>query len=185
MQCERWLLLLTLGLAVSAAPARAESRMPLTDGWALQSSAKVSARGEDVSRPGFSTAGWQAVTVPNTVVGALVENGTYRDPYFGMNLRSIPGTDYPIGQRFTLLPTPEGSPFKPAWWYRREVVLPKRLSGRSLALHLDGVNYRASVWFNGTRVGAPDEVVGVFRRFQFDVTALARPGERATSSRSR
>src|SRR5688572_28151974 len=174
MRCERWLLLLTLGLAV---PAAAGSRTPLVDGWTLQSSAKVSARGEDVSRPGFATAGWHAVTVPNTVVGALVESGTYRDPYFGMNLRSIPGTSYPIGQRFTLLPTPDDSPFKPSWWYRREVALPRQLAGRSLTLHLDGVNYRASVWFNGTRIGTPDEVVGVFRRFQFDVTALARPGE--------
>jgi exo-1,4-beta-D-glucosaminidase len=177
MRCERWLFLLALGLSVPAARATAASRTPLVDGWTLQSAAKVAARGEDVSRPGFATAGWHTVTVPNTVVGALVENGTYRDPYFGMNLRSIPGTTYPIGQRFTLLPTPDDSPFKPAWWYRREVALPARLAGRSLALHLDGVNYRASVWFNGTRVGSPDEVVGVFRRFEFDVTALARPGE--------
>jgi exo-1,4-beta-D-glucosaminidase len=174
MRRERWLLLLTLGFTT---PAAAESRTALVDGWTLQSSARVAARGDEVSRPGFATTGWQAVTVPNTVVGALVENGTYPDPYFGMNLRNIPGTAYPIGQRFTLLPTPDDSPFKPAWWYRREIALPKQLAGRSLALHLDGVNYRASVWFNGTRVGAPDEVVGVFRRFELDVTRLARPGE--------
>jgi exo-1,4-beta-D-glucosaminidase len=174
MGCERWLFLLMLGLAV---PAAAGPRTPLIEDWALQSSAKVTARGEDVSRPGFATTGWHRVTVPNTVVGALVGNGTYRDPYFGMNLRSIPGTSYPIGQRFTLLPTPDDSPFKPAWWYRREVALPRQLAGRSLTLHLDGVNYRASVWFNGTRIGTPDEVVGVFRRFQFDVTPLARAGE--------
>jgi exo-1,4-beta-D-glucosaminidase len=178
MRCERWLLPLALGLSTAAIPAAgAGSRTPLTRGWTLQSSAKVAAAGEDVSRPGFSTSGWHDVSVPNTVVGALVENGTYRDPYFGMNLRTIPGTSYPIGQRFTLLPTPDDSPFKPAWWYRREISLPRSLSGRSLALHLDGVNYRASVWFNGTRVGAPDQVVGVFRRFEFDVTHLARPGE--------
>ncbi|MET0551395.1 MAG: sugar-binding domain-containing protein, partial [Vicinamibacteria bacterium] len=177
MRCERRLLLLALGLSVSAAPATAGSRTALVDGWTLQSAAKVAAGGEQVSRPGFATTGWHDVRVPNTVVGALVENGTYRDPYFGMNLRSIPGTNYPIGQRFTLLPTPDDSPFKPAWWYRREVALPKGQAGRSLALHLDGVNYRASVWFNGTRIGSPDEVVGVFRRFEFDVTRLARPGE--------
>ena len=37
-----------------------------------------------------------------------------------MNLRSIPGATYPIGERFSLLPTPEDSPFKPSWWYRKE-----------------------------------------------------------------
>ena len=69
-----------------------------------------------------------------------------------MNLRSIPGTTYPIGQRFTLLPMPEDSPYKPSWWYRKEFVVPEALAGRSLWLHFDGINYRANVWVNGTQI---------------------------------
>ena len=80
---------------------------------ALQSSAQVPAEGRRRLHRGFATDGWHAVTVPNTVVGALVENGTYPDPYFGMNLRKIPGTTYQIGEHFTLIPTPADSPFKP------------------------------------------------------------------------
>jgi exo-1,4-beta-D-glucosaminidase len=137
----------------------------------------VTARGEEISRPGFATAGWQAITVPNTVVGALVENGTYKDPYFGMNLRALPGMDYAVGTRFSLIPTPDSSPFKPAWWYRREFTMPASLAGRSVALHLDGINYRANVWFNGTRIDTQDKVVGVFRRYEYDVTKLSRAGE--------
>jgi exo-1,4-beta-D-glucosaminidase len=163
------------GFAVLAAGADAE-RLALHEGWSLVSSAGVSDTGEGVSRPGFPTEGWYKVSVPNTVVGALVENGTYPDPYFGMNLRLIPGTEYPIGQRFTLIPTPDSSPFKPAWWYRKEFEVPASFAGRHLYLHFNGINYRGSVWFNGTKVAGPDEIVGAFRRYEFDVTALARPG---------
>ena len=82
---------------------------------------------------GFVPDGWHKARVPNTVVGALVEDGTYADPYFGMNLRKIPGTTYKIGERFTLIPTPDDSPFKPAWWYRTEFDLPAA-SGRAPAV---------------------------------------------------
>jgi exo-1,4-beta-D-glucosaminidase len=147
--------------------------------WKLQSSAKVGAAGEVVSTPGFETGGWHAITVPNTVVGALVGDGTYPDPYFGMNLRKIPGTSYPIGQRFTLLPMPADSPFKPSWWYRAELDVPASLRGRSFWLHLDGVNYRANVWLNGTRIAGSDDVAGAFRRYELDVTRLVRAGEKS------
>jgi exo-1,4-beta-D-glucosaminidase len=156
--------------------ADSETRLPLRDGWALQSSAKVAAQGAALSLPGASTEGWHKASVPNTVVAALVEDGTYTDPYFGMNLRKIPGTTYPIGERFTLLPMPADSPFKPTWWYRKEFVVPASSQGRSLWLHLDGINYRANVWLNGTRIATSSEIAGAFRRYLFDVTAVARPG---------
>jgi exo-1,4-beta-D-glucosaminidase len=158
--------------------AAASQGLRLHKDWALQSSAKIAGGGEALSRPGYDPRGWYAVTVPNTVVGALVENGTYPDPYFGMNLRSIPGTTYPIGERFTLLPMPAESPFKASWWYRTEFDLEAELSGRSLWLRFDGINYRANVWLNGTRLAGADEIVGVFRRYELDVTATARPGQR-------
>jgi exo-1,4-beta-D-glucosaminidase len=174
---RRPLLWLLAAAAVLPAPAHAASdRIVLGAGWTIQSAAKVAEKGEAISRPGYGTEGWQKASVPNTVVGALVENGTYEDPYFGMNLRKIPGTEYPIGQRFTLLPTPDNSPFKPAWWYRKEFELPASLAGRSLFLHFNGINYRGTVWFNGSKVAGPDEIAGTFRRYEFDVTALAKPG---------
>ena len=167
-----------LGQAETGPAAEPGARMDLTEGWRLQSSAKVAAKGEALSLPGFDASGFYAVSVPNTVVGALVENGTFPDPYFGMNLRSIPGTTYPIGQRFTLLPTPDDSPFKPSWWYRTEFDLPARLAGRTVFLRFAGINYRASLWLNGTRIAGPDAVAGAFRRYELDVTSLVRPGQR-------
>lgn len=167
------------GLLAVGLPGRAAAgeRTRLAAGWAIQSSAKVSAQGPALSRAGFDSAGWQRISVPNTVVGALVENGIYPDPYFGMNLRSIPGTSYPIGERFTLLPTPDDSPFKPSWWYRTEFEVPTTSAGRTSWLRFDGINYRANIWLNGTRIADDREVAGAFRLYEFEVTRLLRPGE--------
>jgi exo-1,4-beta-D-glucosaminidase len=164
-----------LALAVPAA-AGAGDRLALRSGWTIQSSANVADKGAALSKPGYNPEGWHRVRVPNTVVGALVENGTYHDPYFGMNLRSIPGTTYPIGERFTLLPMPADSPFKPSWWYRTEFRVPSAPTGRCFALHFDGINYRANVWFNGERLAGTGEVAGAFRRYEFDVTRLVHAG---------
>jgi exo-1,4-beta-D-glucosaminidase len=167
--------LLTAAPLAAAAPAHAGERLPLAQ-WSLQSSAVAKAAGDVLSQPGYAAGGWHTVRVPSTVVGALVDNGVYPDPYFGMNLRAIPGTTYPIGERFTLLPTPADSPFKPSWWYRTEFTVPAASAGRSFALHFDGINYRANVWVNGQRIAKADEVAGAFRRYDFDVTALVKAG---------
>src|SRR5688572_6356076 len=164
--------------AVSPVIAQPGSRVPLHKDWALQSSAKITATGRAISQPGLSTAGWHRITVPNTVVGALVESGVLPDPYFGMNLRTFPGTTYPIGERFQLLPTPEDSPYKPAWWHRIEFDLPQDTRER-VALHFNGINYRANIWLNGRLLDDAKGVAGTFRRYEFDVTGAARPGRNA------
>ena len=45
-----------------------ETGLMLREGWSLQSSAKVEAKGEVISTPAFSPNGWHAVTIPSTVV---------------------------------------------------------------------------------------------------------------------
>src|SRR4051812_39294279 len=87
---------------VVASPTLAQAApLPLDAGWTLQSSAKVPETGEIVSSGHVATKGWYPVTVPTTVFAGLVKNGVYHDPYFGMNLRSIPGVTYPIGKNFS------------------------------------------------------------------------------------
>ena len=147
--------------------------------WTLQSSAKAVAQGDAISSAGYDARGWHRVTVPNTVVGALVENGTYQDPYFGMNLRKIPGTTYPIGERFTLLPMPDDSPFKPSWWYRTEFDVPADRAGRSICASTSTASTTART--SGSTAldwQRPLKLVGVFRRYEFDVTSVARAGSR-------
>ncbi len=86
----------------------------------MQSSAQVPASGSQVSEPGFSTRGWYATSTPKTVFAVLVENGVYKHPYYGMNLRSFPGVEYKIGGQFANEEMPANSPYAVPWWYRNE-----------------------------------------------------------------
>src|SRR5689334_20616681 len=71
--------------AAAATAAPVDTKLPLAAGWTLQSSAKVTETGEVLSTTGYRPTGWYPVTVPTTVVAALVKLKVYPDPYFGMN----------------------------------------------------------------------------------------------------
>jgi len=150
----------------------ANPRIDLHDGWMLQSSCKVSATGAKISTAGFSTGGWHATTVPSTVVAALVADKTFPDPYFGENLRSIPGTTYPIGKMFSVRPMPKDSPFRCSWWYRTEFHAPDGFDGQHVWLNFGGINNRANIWLNGRRIADSRDVAGAYRTYEFDVTPL-------------
>jgi exo-1,4-beta-D-glucosaminidase len=162
---------LLLDLAFAAHAERQVLR--LTEGWQLQSSAQLQGpQGASLSTPGINTSGWYPTTVPRTVLAALVDNGVYPDPYYGENLKAIPGYKEERWLRMD-----EDSPFYPSWWYRTVFEAPKDFTGKHVRLHLDGINYRANIWLNGAKVAGDDEVVGMFRRFEFDVTDVMRPGQ--------
>jgi exo-1,4-beta-D-glucosaminidase len=144
----------------------------LSAGWMLQSSCKVSAGGPQISKAGFSTNGWHAVTVPSTVLAALIADKTYPDPYFGMNLRKIPGTSYPIGKNFSEMPMPKDSPFHCSWWYRTEFQYPAAAAGSHVWLNFEGINNHANIWLNGRQIGFKASISGSYRTYEFDVTKL-------------
>jgi exo-1,4-beta-D-glucosaminidase len=162
------------GSGVVRAGSEVGSRFPLKDGWAIQSSSRVREKGETVSTTSFKPDGWHTTSVPSTVVAALVADKTYPDPYFGMNLRSIPGTGYPIGGLFSILPMPEDSPFRTSWWYRKEFRLPATFRGKTVWLNFDGINYRSNVWVNGKRIADAAEMAGAWREFRFNITPVLR-----------
>ncbi len=173
----RWLSLfgvLFLGLQLPAQ--NRLNKVPLHDGWAIQSACKVDSRGETVSTTSFKPEGWYPTTVPMTVVAALVNNKVYPDPYYGMNLRSLPGMSYPIGTIFAKQPTADDSPFKCAWWYRTEFRVPATDKGKKIWLHFDGINYRANIWLNGHLVAGPDRVAGAWRTYEFEVSEWLNAG---------
>jgi exo-1,4-beta-D-glucosaminidase len=153
-------------------PEGANAKLFLRDQWMLQSSCQVKAAGEQISAPGYRTTGWHATSVPSTVVAALVADKTYPDPFFGMNLRLIPGTTYPIGKNFAELAMPRDSPFRCSWWYRTEFILPEKYEGSHVSLNFSGINYRANIWLNGKKLSDSKNVVGTFRAYEFDITPL-------------
>jgi len=178
-----WLTVL-LGSGLSFAqrpPARSpQSRLVLSDGWTLQSLYKVDAPGELVSTLKFVPRAWYAVTVPTTVVAELDKAKHYPDPYFGMNLRQLPGMTYPMGQTFVSLPMAQDSPFLVPWWFRKEFVIPESFRGKTVWLKFGGINYRANIWLNGKQIAKADDVAGAWRTYEFNVTPTTRIGQTNT-----
>ncbi|HUA14890.1 MAG TPA: glycoside hydrolase family 2 protein [Verrucomicrobiae bacterium] len=153
-----------------------EAKLELHDGWSLETSAKVDAKGEVISTPRFSPRGWHSATVPTTVVAALVKDHTYPDPFFGMNLRKFPGMNYPIGGNFSNIPMAPDSPFAVSWWYRKAFTVPESYKGKTVWLKFNGINYRADIWLNGKQIANSDDVAGAWRTYEFNITAAAKPG---------
>ena len=60
------------------------------------------------------------------------------------------------------------------WWYRKDFMVPATYVGRRITLDFDGVDEHCKVWLNGTLIG---ENGGMFRRFWFDVSGVALPGQ--------
>ena len=124
---KRAILLLSLLSFVIPLHGQAD-KLVLADGWRIQPSRDVSEKGSVLSTAGYQPQQWYRATMPSTVVAALAADRVYADPYFGMNMRSIPGTTYTIGTTFSSIPMPPGSPFRSSWWYRTQFTVPGRLS---------------------------------------------------------
>ena len=163
----------------TALPAQGHPSIPqsltLDQGWGLQSSAKLQVGGEVLSSATYQPRGWIPITVPTTVVAAMVKANIYPDPTFGMNLRKLPGVSYPIGENFSILPMPASSPFAVSWWYRKQFRLQSTQRGH-VALRFEGINYRANIWLNGHELADTSIVAGAWQRYTFDVTKLVKTG---------
>jgi exo-1,4-beta-D-glucosaminidase len=157
---KTYLLLIFTTLLISMSASASNNDDPvqfLASGWQIQSSAKVSDSGEKISTQEFNTDGWISSSVPSTVLSALVKNGVYRDPYYGRNLETI-----------------ARDPFLSPWWYRKQFDLDPAVRSDTVRLILDGINYSANIFMNGSQIASADLVSGAFRRFDIDISKLAR-----------
>ena len=174
---SRWVLVLLLFTGSSAfCQTRSSSTLRLADGWSLQSSGEVAETGDAISKPAYQPKGWYSVTVPSTVVAALVKHKVYPDPDVGMNLREFPGMNYPIGGNFSNYAMEQDSPFAVGWWYRKSFVLPATAKGKTIWLDFNGINYRANIWLNGKQIANIQQVAGAWRTYEFNITDSAHPG---------
>ena len=158
---------------------RAGTVTPLHEGWLLQSACKLQATGDAIATEAFVPDGWLKTAVPSTVLASQTAANVFPDPYFGMNLRQIPGTTYPIGGIFARLPMDPNSPYHCGWWYRTEFTAPAAAhEGERQWLHFGGINYRGEVWLNGHRIADSTGVAGAYRTYDFDVTEFLKPGRK-------
>jgi hypothetical protein len=101
-----------------ATSAVASTPIPLAAGWRIESSAKTTSGGETISRPGFDARAWHPATVPATVVAALVANGDYPDPYFGMQLTASGAKgDHTSRNFYSLSAKPDVLSDKSEWYF--------------------------------------------------------------------
>ncbi len=163
------LLIMSLGVGL----AQKSDVVMLGKGWTIRSAAEVKETGDKLSTSQFKPDGWHPATVPTTVLAALVDAKVYPDPYYGTNLKSTPG--YKEGRWLVI---PKDSPFRSPWWFRTEFLVPAAYKGKNLSLHLDGINYQANVWVNGKKIADSQSVIGMFRRFEFAVNGVLKPGEK-------
>ena len=129
--------------AVTVLKPVSDNAWEITSGWKLYEGDKV------------LTDEWYNAVVPGTVLTTLVQQGVYPDPKFGLNNLAIPD-----------------DLCRKDWWYCTDVTLTdEMLDGKTLELLFNGINYKADVWFNDTKVGS---IAGAFIRGRFDITSLAR-----------
>jgi len=149
-----------------------QEKLLLKENWAIQSSTEVKAGGNDISTPAFSAASWYPATVPSTVIGTLVENKVFPDPFYGTNFESLPG----YFERFNG-GIPEDSPYKVPWWYRTVFSLPESYKGMTTWLKFHSINYKANIWLNGQLIADTVAIEGAYRLYNLDITKYVKPGE--------
>jgi hypothetical protein len=131
--------------------------------WKMKRADQTGVRSEDISTDKISVKDWMPAIVPGTVLNSLVYNKIYPEPYYGLNnkLESelIPDL-YRAGRDFY------------TYWFRTEFKLDKaKHENRKTWLQVDGINYRAEIWLNGSMV---KYMSGMFIQNQIDITDYVR-----------
>ncbi|MFJ7728754.1 FIMAH domain-containing protein [Neobacillus sp. NPDC097160] len=121
--------------------------------WQIQSSAVSTDNGAIISKQGFKTDGWFNTTVPNTVMGALIEAGDIEDPFIHDRISRTDESRYNV-----------------PWWYRTEFTLPSAEQGKKIFVNFQGIGYQADIWINGTKIANKSDIIGSFRTYELDIS---------------
>jgi len=168
-------------------------------GWDVQSSAATTdwttrtgatQAGNEISAPGFSTAGWLPVAnddagAAGTEVEALLQSGICPDDTALAPVNQSvdgPASVFYSDNLTKCFGAPMTSPgadtnplFDVPWWFRTDFTSGLR-PGEDARLVINGVVGQADVWVNGTEVATEATVEGDYSSYTFDVTSLLRPG---------
>jgi hypothetical protein len=143
----------------SSAQAEGSARLDLHEGgWRLQRDSLVLAGGESLSTAGYRDDAWIAATVPGTILTSYMNVGAIPDPNYADNQLQI-----------------SDSFFYADFWYRHEFTAPTLAQDERAWLNVDGINWKADVFLNGSMLGS---IEGGFMRGRFDVTGRLLPGQK-------
>lgn len=134
-------------------------KIQLAEDWKIQSSAHISQTGKEISTDPKLSTHWLQTQVPTTVLGALVANKVYEDPYFGENLKAIPTEQ-----------------FKAPWWFITNFTIHPDQADLFAHLNFDGINYKANIWLNGHLIADRTAIDGAYRRTSFDISTYTTVG---------
>jgi hypothetical protein len=133
--------------------------------WVMKKANELNVADTAISNAGFPTQNWLPAIVPGTVLNSLVYNKLYPEPYYGINNKLTSGLIPDIAKA--------GRDFY-TYWFRTSFVLPDSFKNKNSWVQVDGINYRAEIWLNGTMVG---NISGMFLQDVIDVTDFAIPGK--------
>jgi exo-1,4-beta-D-glucosaminidase len=139
--------------------------------WLIESSAKAQESGAEISSAGFSTRGWYPVSGRATVMAGLLENGTYKNVFYGDNLRAA--TE----------PESSGSLFVIPWWFRTELSFAQGAPAIRTLLRVNGMIASADVWMNGHQVADRAAIAGAYPVRELDVTRWVHSGSNVLALR--
>lgn len=128
--------------------------------WQMQQAAKAG-NGHDISSANYDSKTWLPAQVPGTVLTNLVANKIYPEPYYGDN----------NSKKRNLIPdiAEAGREFY-HYWFRTNFSVPAAYKGKRIWLKFNGINYRCTIWLNGTNLG---NMAGMFNDQSLDITSLA------------
>jgi len=139
-------------------PPRPDGTLELSGGWKLVNQSFVSDDAVRISTCGYDDEKWLAATVPGTVLTSYLNVGAVPDMFYGDH-------QFQVSDSFAHC----------QWWYRNEVTVPASYQGKRVWLNLEGINYKADIYVNGTLVG---KMAGAFIRGRFDITGNVTVGEK-------
>ncbi|MDR1151042.1 MAG: discoidin domain-containing protein, partial [Bifidobacteriaceae bacterium] len=136
--------------------------------WRLARASEVALGGADLSSEAGAAASaqWVPATVPGTALTSYLNAGAIVDPDFSDNQLQISDTF-----------------FTADWWYTNHFPIPVDNKSKRTWLNFDAINWKANVYFNGTRLGprqgvSPSryDIEGAYTPAQFEVTDLVNYG---------
>ncbi|WP_128654889.1 glycoside hydrolase family 2 protein [Paenibacillus sp. 598K] len=125
------------------------------DDWLIRSSDEETEAYRS-TLPSVEEAGWIPAMVPGNIQADLETACELKPLWYGTGDERLVG----VAQR--------------DWWYSKQFDIPDTMAGKRIKLYFDGVDYASEIWVNDVRVGTNE---GMFKRFSFDITELAKVGE--------